>query len=157
MRNRFLVFHSITHSYLRCMLMLLTLFYFYLSSQLGYIWLYAISFIFLIIVVITMSFLCSYITISDSGIKLQYGFWRCYELRWEDILCCGTFSLKILGAVREEEYIYFSKKPVSYRNLVTSKILPAQSNEFIFLSKQNKAFISIKKYVPKFKELDSAD
>ena len=104
-----------------------------------------------------MSFLCSYITITDSGIKLQYGFWRCYELRWEDILCCGTFSLKILGAVQEEEYCYFSKTPVSYRNLVANPILPAQSNDFIFLSKQNKALISIKKYVPKFKELNNLD
>ena len=157
MRNRFFVFQGITHSYLRCSLMSLVLFIFYLSSQLDYIWLYAISVIFLIIAVITMSFLCSYITISDSGIKLQYGFWRCYEQRWEDILCCGTFSLKILGAVQEEEYFYFSKKPVSYRNLVTSPILPAQSNDFIFLSKQDKALISIKKYVPKFKELKNLD
>lgn len=101
-----------------------------------------------------MSFLYSYITFSDSGLKLQYGFWKCYKLRWEDVLCCGIFSLKISGAVREEEYIYFSNKPVSYRNLVTSKILPAQSNEFIFLSKQHKALISIKKYFPKFRELN---
>lgn len=157
MRNRFFVFRSITHSYLRCSLIFLTLFIFHLSGRLGFSWLYVISVIFLIIVVMIMSFLYSYITVSDSGIKLQYGFWRRYELRWEEVLCCGTFSLKILGAVREEKYIYFSQKPVSYHSLVTSPILPAQSNEFIFLSMQNNALDSIQKYVPKFKKLINLD
>lgn len=152
MQNKFLVFHSKTHSYLRCSLMLLTLFDFYLSSQLGYIWLYAISVIFLIIVVCTLFFLYSYVTISDSGIRLQYGLFRCYKLRWEETLCCGSFSLKTMGAIHDESYIYFSKKPVSCCNLISSAMLPPQSNDFIFFTMQNKALVLIKEYYPKFKE-----
>ena len=152
MQNKFLVFQSKTHSYLRCSLILLTLFNFYLSSQLGYIWLYAVSIIFLIIVVFAMAFLYSYVIVSDDGLKLQYGARKCYNLRWEEILCSGSFSLKILGAMHDESYIYFSKKPISYRNLISSPILPTQSNEFIFLTKQNKALVLIKEYYPKFEE-----
>lgn len=152
MHNKFLVFRSKTHSYLRCSLILLTPFFFYLSNELGYVWLYAVSIIFLLIVVLTLTFLYAYVTISDSGIKLRYGLFRCYNLRWEEILCCGSFSLKIMGAMHDESYIYFSKKPVSYRNLISSAILPAQSNDFIFLTKQNKALVLIKEYYPKFEE-----
>ena len=152
MHNKFLVFHSKTHSYLRCSLILLTLFFFYLSYELGYIWLYAVSIVFLLIVVLTLSFLYSYVTISDGGIKLRYGLFRCYNLRWEEILCCGSFSLKIIGAMHDESYIYFSKKPILDRKLISIPILPAQSNDLIFLTKQNKALVLIKEFYPKFEE-----
>ena len=152
MQNKFLVFQSKTHSYLRCSLILLMLFNFYLSNLLGYIWLYVMSILFLIIIVLALFFLYSYVTVSDSGIKLQYGILRCYNMRWEEILCSGSFSLKIMGAMHDESYIYFSKKPVSYRNLISSAILPAQSNDFIFLTKQDKALALIKEYYPRFEE-----
>ena len=52
----------------------------------------------------------------------------------------------------EGSYIYFSKRPVSYRSLVSSPILPAQSNDLIFLAKQNKALALIKEYYPRIEE-----
>ena len=154
MKDKVLVYQNMTCRYLRCVLAASTLFMFYLSGLLGYIWLYAISTIFLIIVVIMMSLLYSYVAISDRGIELHYGFWKSYELKWEDVHCCGTFSLKILGAVQKEEYIYFSRKPVTYYNLVNSVTLPAQSKDFLFFSKQNKALASIKNHIQKSKKFN---
>lgn len=151
MSNRFLVFQSKTHSYLCCTLIILTLFIGYLSYQLDYVWMYAVSILFSIIVALTLSFLYAHITVSDHGIQLWYGFFLRYRLPWEDILCCGTFSFKIPGSQWEEEYIYFSKKPVSYRSLVTGRTLPAQSDTFLFMTKQNNALIQIRQYFPNFK------
>lgn len=142
-KNRFRVFSTKTHSYLRILLAIIVALNFYISSQLDYLWLYCISFVLLIIVTITMSFLYSYVTLSSRGIRLRYGILKTYEIRWEEVQCCGTFSIKILGAEQKEEYIYFSKKPVSYSRLVASNTLPPQSNEFIFLAKQNSILPSI--------------
>lgn len=146
MRDRYLVFATKTHRYLRTLFIVLVVFNFYLSSQLGYIWLYSVSWIFLVIAAISMSFLCSCVTFSSNGIKLRYGFWTTYELRWEEVQCCGSFSLKILGAAQKEEYIYFSKKQVSYSQLVTSNTLPPQSNQFIYLSRQNGVLLSVQRW-----------
>lgn len=142
-KNRFRVFSTKTHSYLRILLAIIVALNFYISSQLDYLWLYCISFVLLIIVTITMSFLYSYVTLSSRGIRLRYGILKTYEIRWEEVQCCGTFSLKILGAEQKEEYIYFSKKPISYSRLVASNTLPSQSHEFIFMAKQNRILSSI--------------
>lgn len=142
-KNRFRVFSTKTHSYLRILLAIIVALNFYISSQLDYLWLYCISVVLLIIVAITMTFLYSYVTLSSRGIKLRYGILKTYEIRWEEVQCCGTFSLKILGAEQKEEYIYFSKKPVSYSRLVASNTLPSQSHEFIFIAKQNRILSSI--------------
>lgn len=151
MPNRFLVFQSKTHSYLRCILIILTIFIGYLSWQVGYVWMYAVSILFSIIATIFLFFLYAHITVSNSGIELWYGFFRRYRLQWKDVLCCGTFSFKIPGSQQEEEYLYFSQKPVSYRSLVTSKTLPTQSDTFLFMTKQNKALILIRQHFPNFK------
>lgn len=152
MSKRFLVFQSKTHRYLRCTVIALTFFLFALSYRLGFTWLYAVSVLFFLIAVLFLGLLYAYVTVSSSGIRLQYGFFRRYSLQWEEILCCGTFSLRILGAEREEEYIYFSKRPVSYPSLVAGKTLPAQSDTFLFMTKQNKVLPLIKQYFPRFKE-----
>lgn len=154
MQNRFLVFKSKTHQFLRGCLMFLTFFLFYLSCQLGYVWLYGVSVLFLIIVLISLSFLYAFITVTDRGLSLQYGFWKNYQLNWEDILCCGVFSLKISGAVKQEDYIYFSKTPIEYHSLITGNTLPAPSSTFLYLTKQKTFLITLEKYAAKHKKLE---
>lgn len=144
--NRYLVFYTTTHSCLRVFLTLLMLFSFYLSILLGYLWLYCISFALLIIIIYFLSVLYSHVSFSNQGIKLRYGLCKAYEMGWEEVVCCGTFSLTILGASREEEYIYFSKKPISHFRLELDKTLPPQSDDFIFLSKQKNAIVSVGRF-----------
>ena len=76
LRNRYLVFSSKRYSILRLLLAIIIASSFYISNLTGYLWLYGVSFILLLIVVATMNFLYSYVVISDIGIKLCYGLWK---------------------------------------------------------------------------------
>lgn len=147
LRNRYLVFSSKRYSFLRLLLAIIIASSFYISNLTGYLWLYGVSFILLLIVVATMNFLYSYVVISDIGIKLCYGLWKTYEIRWEDIQYCGVFSLAVLGAWRDEEqeeYIYFSKKPVPYSQLHRSNTIPPQSGDFVYFVKHDSVLLTIK-------------
>ena len=146
LRNRYLAFSSKRYRYLRFLLAIVVAASFYVSALPGYLWLYCASFALLLILVAAMSFLYSYIAFSDVGIKLRYGLWKTYEIEWEDVLCCGTFFLPEVGTGRngkKEEYIYFSKKPVSYSRLCTSNTIPPQSNNFVYFIKQDSILSAI--------------
>lgn len=146
LRNRYLAFSSKQYRYLRLLLAIVVAASFYVSALTGYLWLYCASFVLLMILVAAMSFLYSYVAFSDVGIKLRYGLWKTYEIEWEDVLCCGTFFLPGVGTGRngeKEEYIYFSKKPISYSRLCTSDTIPPQSNNFIYFIKQDSILSAI--------------
>lgn len=65
---------------------------------------------------------------------MKRGFVCIREMQWPDILCCGRFSLRVLGSDHMESYLYFSRKPVNYGTLVSSKVLPKQTEDFLFMS-----------------------
>lgn len=136
-KKRFLAYSNKTHSTLRILLVILVAVLFYIAWEVDFLFLYGAAFVVLIIAAITMSFQYSYVTLSDRGIALKYGSLKTYEIRWEEVQCCGTFSIRILGAEQKEEYIYFSKKPVQYSRLVTGNTLPRQSPDFIFMALQD--------------------
>lgn len=139
MTNKYPVYSANSSRCLRWMLIILVLICFYVSALTGFVWLYCISAILLVIAGYFLSLLYSTVSFSDEGIRLRYGFFRVYTMKWEDVLCCGSFTISILGASEKEEYLYFSKKPVSPPRLAAGRTLPAPSGDFLFLGKQEKA------------------
>ena len=154
--NRYPVYSAKSSRCLRWMLILLVLVCFYVSAVTGFVWLYGVSAVLLVIAGYFFSLLCSTVSFSEEGIRLRYGFFRTYTMSWEDVLCRGSFTVTILGASGKEEYLYFSKKPVSYSRLVSSRTLPTPSGDFLFLGKQEKAVESVNHFWknPKARHLD---
>ena len=141
--DRYPVYSANSSRCLRWMLIILVLICFYVSALTGFVWLYCISAILLVIAGYFLSLLCSTVSFSDEGIRLRYGFFRVYAMKWEDVLCCGSFTISILGASGKEEYLYFSKKPVSPSRLAAGRTLPAPSGDLLFLGKQEKAIQAV--------------
>ena len=146
MTNKYLVYSANSSRCLRWMLIILVLICFYVSALTGFVWMYCISAILLVIAGYFFSLLCSTVSFSDEGIRLRYGFFRVYAMKWEDVLCCGSFCLTILGASGKEEYLYFSKRCVSPSRLAATRTLPAPSGDFLFLGKQEKAIESVHQF-----------
>ena len=144
--DRYPVYSANSSRCLRWMLILLVLVCFYISAVTGFVWLYGVSVVLLGIAGYFFSPLCSSVSFSEEGIRLRYGFFRVYTMKWEDVLCCGTFAVTILGASGKEEFLYFSKKAVPYSKLVTGRTLPAPSGDFVFLGKQEKAIKSVHQF-----------
>ena len=144
--DRYPVYSANSSRCLRWMLFILVLICFYVSALTGFVWMYCISAILLVIAGYFLSLFCSTVSFSDEGIRLRYGFFRVYAMKWEDVLCCGTFAVTILGASGKEEYLYFSKRCVSPSRLAATRTLPAPSGDFLFLGKQEKAIESVHQF-----------
>ena len=103
--DRYPVYSANSSRCLRWMLILLVLVCFYISALTGFVWLYGVSVVLLGIAGYFFSLLCSTVSFSEEGIRLRYGFFRVYTMKWEDVLCCGTF-----GCLRERRIPVFLKK-----------------------------------------------
>lgn len=141
--DRYPVYSANSSRCLRWMLILLVLVCFYVSALTGFVWLYGVSAVLLVIAGSFFSLLCSTVSFSEEGIRLRYGFFRVYAMKWEDVLCCGSFTVTVLGASGKEEYLYFSKSSVSPSRLAAGRTLPTPSGDFLFLGKQEKAIESV--------------
>ena len=146
MTNKYLVYSANSSRCLRWMLIILVLICFYVSALTGFVWMYGVCAVLLGIAGYFFSLLCSTVSFSEAGIRLRYGLFRVYTMKWEDVLCCGTFAVTILGASGKEEYLYFSKRCVSPSRLAAGRTLPAPSGDFLFWGKQEKAIESVHRF-----------
>lgn len=141
--KKFKVFRSKTHLQLSIMLTVLLLFLFYVAAITGYGWMYLVSMITCGIILAIWCYLNLSVILTAEGIQLKRG-WICIsEIKWTDIRCCGRFSLKTLGSNHAESYMYFSRKSVRYAALVSSKVLPKQTKDFIFMSVQPDVLMAV--------------
>ena len=140
MKNKYPVYTSFEIHYLRLILLAFPCFAAYLAYQTGANFLYAVAAVTAFIFVAVMVALSKFVTFQESGVILTSGLKQSYVIPWDRVSCCGIFSIKTLGVVHRQKYIYFSTKPVNLKELEESQILPKETADFIFLSYHEKIY-----------------
>ena len=111
-----------------------TIFCAYLAYQTNAAFLYIVAGITALITICVILALSSSVTFNQDGILVRSGIKQKYFMHWNSILCCGIFSIRIMGASQTQRYIFFSTKPVCVKEIEQSQILPKETENFIFLS-----------------------
>lgn len=150
-KQRYLVYSTWEHNLLRLYLISFVILFFFLYIKTAFSWLLPVSFFMFALVSYVLFALSATISFSSEGISLHYLFLKKRTLRWEDIQCCGAFSLVTFGSHKENQFIYFSSSPVSYTKLVNAMTLPQQTDSFLFLTNQPGLFESLKQYLSRSK------
>lgn len=134
MKKKYPVYFSPAHTFLRVFLILLPFFCAYLAYQTNAAFLYIVAGITALITICVILALSSSVTFNQEGILVRSGIKQKYFMHWNSILCCGIFSIRIMGASQTQRYIFFSTKPVCVKEIEQSQILPKETEDFIFLS-----------------------
>lgn len=138
MKMKYPVYAAFEHGYLRFALCFIPCFCLYLAYATGFGFLYMVAVITVFIAVPVILALSASVTFLKEGIIARIGFYRKISMNWDNICYCGIFSIRILGAVHSQRYIYFSREPICIKDLEKSQVLPKETKDFVFLSYNKK-------------------
>lgn len=131
-KNKYKVYGSKEHDYLRFSLIVFPLFCFYLAIEIQFLWLYTVACIVLIMDCLILSYINAKVILTEQGLFLRFGLFKSYQLKWDEIVCCGVFSPRIIGSYSTVKYVFFSRKTINPKQLSAHNTLPKHSSDFLF-------------------------
>lgn len=144
MKTKYPVYSAFEHGYLSFVLCFIPCFCLYLAYATGFAFLYIVAVITVFIAIPVILALSASVTFLKEGIIARTGFNRKISMNWDSICCCGIFSIRTLGAVHSQRYIYFSREPVCLRDLEKSQVLPKETKDFVFLSYNKEVYETVR-------------
>ena len=131
----FLVYRSVSHSYLRTVLILLPLLMLYLALDTQLSFLFFVTAGVLIICFPFLAMLFAILRVDSRGVHLLRLFRRSISLVWEDIHFHGELCCPYLGSSMPAQLYYVSRQPVS-PSTVDSNALPKLTTDFLYATMQ---------------------
>ena len=144
----FLVYRSVSHSYLRTVLILLPLLMLYLALDTQLSFLFFVIAGVLIICFPFLAMLFAILRVDSRGVHLLRLFRRSISLVWEDIHFHGELCCPYLGSSMPAQLYYVSRQPVS-PSTVDSNALPKLTADFLYATMQPKLAETIAYYCKK--------
>lgn len=143
--RKYPVYASFGHGYLRLVLLLLPCLCVYLASQTGADFLYTVAIISALIGICVIHALSASVTFRVEGLFAKVGLKRKIFLNWDSILCCGIFSIRMMGDIQKQRYIFFSSQPVNINELEKSQIMPKLTETFVYISYRKDVYETVSK------------
>lgn len=134
--RRFLVYRSVSHTYVRYLLAVFPLLSIVLADYTGFSFLYLAAAVLFLASCPFLTMLYSVLKVDNNGLHLLRPFRKTWFIPWEDVLCSGTIRKPYVGGQKSFELLYFSKKPVAAQTLLPQISLPQLTEDFLFAAVQ---------------------
>lgn len=144
MKMKYPVYATFEDGYLRFILCFIPGFCLYLAYATGGGFLYIVAGITVFIAVPVILALSASVTFLKEGIIARIGFNEKVSMNWDNICCCGIFSIRIMGTVHNQRYIYFSKEPICIKDLEKCQVLPKETKDFVFLRYNKEVYETVR-------------
>ena len=133
----FLVYYSVSHSYLRTVLIILPMLMLYLALETQFSFLYFAAAAVLVICFPFLAMLFAVLRVDSRGVHLLRLFRRSVSFVWEDIRFYGELCCPYLGSTVPAQLYYVSRQPVS-PSIMDSNTLPRLTADFLYATMQPK-------------------